>query len=171
MHTRSLWFLFLFLHKKQDAAQMTALYATPCCCVGGWRYNYVYYALYLHYSHADSSLQQCQCPFLFATPPSWRLCYFSTPRTISLLIFFFFFFEPWIWKHTDSIMNKRIKFLQSISNYNIITVFQIRGMFKHLHLLNCFLNFQKRFFFHFTDLRYHLFFFDECRIYHFQIIS
>lgn len=88
-----------------------------------------------------------------------------------LFSFFFFFFEPWIWKHTDSIMNKRIKFLQSISNYNIITVFQIRGMFKHLHLLNCFLNFQKRFFFHFTDLRYHLFFFDECRIYHFQILS
>lgn len=88
-----------------------------------------------------------------------------------LFSFFFFFFEPWIWKHTDSIMNKRIKFLQSISNYNIITVFQIRGMFKHLHLLNCSLNFQKRFFFHLTDLRYHLFFFDECRIYHFQIIS
>lgn len=66
-----------------------------------------------------------------------------------LFSFFFFFFEPWIWKHTDSIMNKKIKFLQSISNYNIITVFQIRGMFKHLHLLNCFLNFQKRFFFSF----------------------
>lgn len=91
VRTRSLWFLFLFLHKKQDAAQMTALYATPCCCVGGWRYNYVYDALYLHYSHADSSLQQCQCPFLFATPPSWRLSYFSTPRAISFLLIFFFF--------------------------------------------------------------------------------
>lgn len=139
MHTRTRGhcdFCFSFYTKKpQDAVQMTALYATPCCCVGGWRYNYVYDALYLHYSHADSSLQQCQCPFLFATPPSWRLSYFSTPRAISFLLifFFFFFFEPWIWKHTDSIMNKRIKVLQSISNYKIITVFQIRGMLIYVY--------------------------------------